>query len=130
MGHGEHLLDSIRSDSYEGLMPYNLYDSPVGCPRANASLPLLGNGQLSCGFGAQGRVPSQSLSSQLDRKGHFSSPSGDNNCTQPMEVSINMQMDALDYMDPVGAPEIREASDWNISKSKHGLSVEKKRKVM
>ncbi|KAG5561737.1 hypothetical protein RHGRI_004700 [Rhododendron griersonianum] len=128
MCHREYLLDSIKSDAYEGLMPYNLYDSPVGCPGANASLPLLGNGQLSCGFGVQGRVPSQSLSSQLDRKGHFSSPSGDNNCTQHMEVSINMQMDAPDYMDPVGAPEIREASDRNTSKSKHGLSVEKKRK--
>ncbi|XP_058202089.1 homeobox-DDT domain protein RLT1 isoform X2 [Rhododendron vialii] len=128
MGHREYLLDSIKSDAYEGLMPYNLYDSPVGCPGANASLPLLGNGQLSCGFGVQGRVPSQSLSSQLDRKGHFSSPSGDNKCTQHMEVSINMQMDAPDYMDPVGAPEIREASDRNTSKSKHGLLMEKKRK--
>lgn len=126
-GHREYLLDSSRSDAYEGLMPYNLYDPPVGCPTANASLPLLGNGQLACGYGVQGRVPSQSLSSQQDRKGHFSPPSGDNNYTQPMEVSINMQMDAPDYMDP---PEIVEASDMHISNGKYGVSMEKKRKVM
>ncbi|THF97876.1 hypothetical protein TEA_015817 [Camellia sinensis var. sinensis] len=129
-GHRECLLDepSIGFDSYGRLIPSNFYDSPVECPRANPSVLVHGNGQLSRGYGVQGQVQSVSLSSQQGRQGHFSSPSGDNNCIAQRESLINMQLDASDSAHPAIVPENTDASDRHISNSEYGLQMEKKRK--
>lgn len=131
-GHRECLLDepSIGFDSYGRLIPSNFYDSPVECPRANPSVLVHGNGQLSRGYGVQGQVQSVSLSSQQGRQGHFSSPSGDNNCIAQRESLINMQLDASDSAHPAIVPENTDASDRHISNSEYGLQMEKKRKVL
>lgn len=129
-GHRECLLDepSIGFDSYGRLIPSNFYDSPVECPRANPSVLVHGNGRLSRGYGVQGQVQSVSLSSQQGRQGHFSSPSGDNNCIAQRESLINMQLDASDSAHPAIVPENTDASDRHISNSEYGLQMEKKRK--
>ena len=131
-GHRECLLDEPknRSDVYEQLIPSNFYDQPVECPSASAPLLRHGNGQVSRGYGVKGQASCPSLSTQQGKQRLFSSPSGDNNCISERESLINMQLDALDNLQPAGVPDNIDPSDRHISNSESGLRIEKKRKVL